>query len=98
MRVFGHFILQALLVFMQIKPNDAFTRGHGGRNGAGLQLEHVLNQLMLLLAQHPGQRAGFDHGIDIVGGDIVFPHHRQFKDAEDHVGHAVKQPHQRAED
>ena len=50
---------------------------------------------MLLLAQHPGQRAGFYYRIDVVRGDVVFTHHRQLKDAENHVRQAVKEPHQR---
>ena len=53
---------------------------------------------MLLLTQHPGQRAGFHDGVNIIGGNVVFTHHRNFEQAEDVVGHAVKQPHQRAED
>lgn len=48
-----HFGLQALLVFMQIEPDDVFTAGHGGRHGTGFQFENVLNQLVLLLAQLP---------------------------------------------
>ena len=93
-----HFGLQALLVFMQIEPDDVFTAGHGGRHGTGFQFENVLNQLVLLLAQHACQRPGFHHGINIIGGDVVFTHHRQLKDAENDVRQAVKEPHQRTED
>ena len=82
---------------MQIEPDDIFTRGHGRGNGARFQFKHVLDQLMFLLAQHPGQRARFHHRINIIGGDIVFTHHRDFKQAENHVGHAVEKPHHRAE-
>ncbi len=97
MRVLRDFILQALLVFMQIEPNHAFTARHGRGHGTGFQLEHIFDQLMLLLAQHPGQRTGFYHGVDVVGGDVIFTHHRQFKDAEDDVRQAVEEPHQRTE-
>ncbi|MNL54424.1 hypothetical protein D3C87_1777560 [compost metagenome] len=52
---------------------------------------------MLLLAQYTGQRTGFEHGVDIVRGDVVFTHHRDLKQAENIVRQAVKEPHQRAE-
>ncbi|CCJ86255.1 hypothetical protein BN133_2632 [Cronobacter dublinensis 582] len=98
MRMLRHLALQALLVFMEIEPDDVFARGHGGRHGARLQLKHVFNKLMLLLAQYARERTRFHHRVDIVGSDVVFAHHRQLEDAENHIRHAVKEPHQRAED
>ncbi len=50
---------------------------------------------MLLLTQHPGQRTGFHDRINVVRGDVVFTHHRQFKDAENHIRQAVEEPYQR---
>ena len=96
--VFGDFVFQALLIFMQIKPDDVFTRRHGRRHGARFELKYVLNQLMFLLAQHASQRSGFEHGVNIIRGDVVITHHRQFENAENDVCQAVKEPHQRAED
>ncbi|MNY43449.1 hypothetical protein D3C86_1784090 [compost metagenome] len=97
MRMLGHFVLQALLVFVEIKPNHVFAARHGGRHGTGFQFKHVLDQFMLLLAQYTGQRTGFEHGVDIVRGDVVFTHHRDLKQAENIVRQAVKEPDQRAE-
>ncbi|CCJ76825.1 hypothetical protein BN135_1889 [Cronobacter muytjensii 530] len=98
MRMVGDFLLQAVLIFVEIEPDDVFARGHRGRHGARLQLKHVFDKLMLLLAQHARERAGFHHGVDIIGSDVVFAHHRQLEDAENHIRHAVKEPHQRAEE
>ncbi|MOA34545.1 hypothetical protein D3C78_1559230 [compost metagenome] len=52
---------------------------------------------MFLFAQNTRQGTGFYHRVDIVGGDVVFAHHRQFEQAEDQVRHAVEEPHQRPE-
>ncbi len=95
--MFRHLFLQALLIFVQIEPDHVLTPGHGGRHGTGLQLKHVLDQLMLLLTQHPRQRASFKYRVDIVRGDVIFTHHRQLKQTENGIGQAVKEPHQRAE-
>ncbi|MNB91288.1 hypothetical protein D3C75_383640 [compost metagenome] len=93
----GDLVLQALLVFVEIEPDDVFARGHRRRHGTGFQFKHVLDQLMLLLTQHACQRTGFKHGIDIIRGDVVFTHHRQLKQAENHIRQAIEEPHQRAE-
>ena len=93
-----NFVLQALLILMQIEPDNAFTARHGRGHGTGFQFEYVLNELVFLLTQHPGQRASFHHRIDVVRGDVVFTHHGQLEDAENHVCQAVEEPYQRTED
>ncbi|CNV26682.1 Uncharacterised protein [Salmonella enterica subsp. enterica serovar Bovismorbificans] len=94
--MFGDLFLQALFVFVQIKPDDTFARRHRRRYGAGFKFKHIFNQFVLLLAQDARQRAGFHHCVNIIRSNVVFPHHWNFEQAEDVVCHAVKQPHQRA--
>ena len=53
---------------------------------------------MLLLAQNTRQRTRFDHGVNVVRGDVVFTHHWDLKQTENVVCQTVKEPHQRAED
>ncbi len=52
---------------------------------------------MFLLTQHAGQCTRFHHRINVIGSNIVFTHHRNFKQAENSVRHAVKEPDQRAQ-
>ena len=93
-----HFILQTLLIFMEIEPNHVFTRRHGRRHGTGFQFKHVFDQLVFLFTQYSSQCTGFHHRVDVIRSDVIFTYHRQFKDTEDHVCQAVEKPHQRGAD
>ncbi|MNM99867.1 hypothetical protein D3C81_1124390 [compost metagenome] len=51
--------------------DDAFAVGHGAGQGAGFQLEDVLDDLLLAGRQGAGLGAGLGHGHDVLGGDAV---------------------------
>ncbi len=73
-RVLGDLGLDALFILLQGEVDEALARGHGGGHAKGLQLEHVLDELMLLALDDPRFGTGIHHCIDIVGGDLVVAH------------------------
>ena len=95
MGVLGDLRLDALLPLLQGEVDEALPRRHGGSDTQRLELEHVLDELVLLALDDTGFGTCIHHRINIVGGDLVVAHHGDAHQPEQAVGHAVEQPHQR---
>ncbi|MNQ71918.1 hypothetical protein D3C85_866070 [compost metagenome] len=93
--VLGNLGLDALLPLLQGEVDEALAGRHGGGDAEGLQLEHVLDELVLLALDDAGLGARIHHRIDVVRGDLVVAHHGDPQQAEQGVGQAVEEPHQR---
>ena len=98
MRRGGDLFLDARLLLVKVQIHDVLPDGHGGGDGAHVELEDVADQVLLLFPQKPGHRPRLHHGVEVVRRDVVPTLLGQPKGPVDGAAQGIEDLRQRGED